>query len=786
MNLAVRALSVLIFAASVNGAGAQPVQKQYPRCYEISFNPILQTQPGSPRLHAYMGWHNPATEVYDYMAGMQIGSNGIVNERLTTYLEMNFWPVKIDGFQYAEAQYLAGDWHFPDGVDYDTVIRDYDFARRVDRGEIDEVFMNGAPYFGYWESTAAGYNSFYCNSGPRERIPCSRVFIIMGWNYERIVSLHATGHRTESILSMVYNGWDVNGDRTIWDRYGWNHGQTTISGVYGIGSAHLPANADDHYDYANPQWVESFAPQWASFAPDLGPSFPDPSGATAQVSRDTWGDTPTSHEMAYFIWWYQHMPHIADTNGYDGYERLNNWWEYIYNFNAHPESNGDHVAGGPAPPAEPLGASVVALTEDTRDDWTPQINSAGRVVWKQFDYGLKRWWIRSANADGGDAVTLGPALRGVSDPRLNDAGQVVWSGFDGRDFEIYVAQADGSFAARRTNNAVNDLQPDINGSGRIVWYRWDGTDYEIVSADFDGANEVQITNRDYAGVGLRPDDVWPRINASNRVAWMSFDGVNWEVFSANADGTELVQITSGAYKNEYPQIGAGGKIVWHAWHSDDNAEIWEAHADGTGLERLTTNNVRDWWPQINTGNEVVWMQRNAGDWEILHYSAATGTTLVTTNATHDQYPAIDDEGRIVWQGFDGNDWEIYADEDGVIYQVTDNDYDDWAPQLRTGGEIVWHAESRLGDPADPDYGGPQTEIFATVESPPLCAGDLDCDGVIDFDDIDPFVAALGCQGGDPNCWDPGCPWLNGDCNDDGTVDFDDIDSFVARIGATCP
>ena len=68
----------------------------------------------------------------------------------------------------------------------------------------------------------------------------------------------------------------------------------------------------------------------------------------------------------------------------------------------------------------------------------------------------------------------------------------------------------------------------------------------------------------------------------------------------------------------------------------------------------------------------------------------------------------------------------------------------------------------------------------------LCPGDLNCDGVVDFDDIDPFVAALGCQGGDPNCWDPACPWRNGDCNGDQTVNFDDIDPFVARIGATCP
>ena len=59
-------------------------------------------------------------------------------------------------------------------------------------------------------------------------------------------------------------------------------------------------------------------------------------------------------------------------------------------------------------------------------------------------------------------------------------------------------------------------------------------------------------------------------------------------------------------------------------------------------------------------------------------------------------------------------------------------------------------------------------------------GDLNCDGVVDFDDIDPFVLALGGQAGYEVAW-PGCRWLNADCNGDGEVDFDDIDAFVATL-----
>lgn len=69
-------------------------------------------------------------------------------------------------------------------------------------------------------------------------------------------------------------------------------------------------------------------------------------------------------------------------------------------------------------------------------------------------------------------------------------------------------------------------------------------------------------------------------------------------------------------------------------------------------------------------------------------------------------------------------------------------------------------------------------------SPTVCRGDADCDGDVDFADIDPFVAKLGCPTSGPNC-DAPCTWMNADVDGDGDVDFADIDPFVARLGAVC-
>ena len=65
------------------------------------------------------------------------------------------------------------------------------------------------------------------------------------------------------------------------------------------------------------------------------------------------------------------------------------------------------------------------------------------------------------------------------------------------------------------------------------------------------------------------------------------------------------------------------------------------------------------------------------------------------------------------------------------------------------------------------------------ELPPL-PGDLNCDDVVDFGDIDPFVLALS----DPDEYEiqfPDCNILAGDCNGDGAVNFGDIDPFVALL-----
>jgi hypothetical protein len=65
-------------------------------------------------------------------------------------------------------------------------------------------------------------------------------------------------------------------------------------------------------------------------------------------------------------------------------------------------------------------------------------------------------------------------------------------------------------------------------------------------------------------------------------------------------------------------------------------------------------------------------------------------------------------------------------------------------------------------------------------------GDLNCDGVVNFDDINPFVSALVGRLTYQAEY-PRCHWLNGDIDGNGRVDFDDISPFVeCLVGSGCP
>lgn len=324
----------------------------------LEFNPLIpgpvyapdDPQAPAKSLREVGGWNDPLPLAAGYVQDLCDASGGLVQLEIVDWLVVRRFQKKVDGFVYTPESYVAclrggttnnPAWRQPDGIDYPAMIAEFNLIPRIESGEIDEVWMMGLPYFGYWESAMAGQDAFEVNGEAYGQVLCRRRFVIMGFNVERGVAemLEDQCHRSEATLSRIYGGWEVDKLTTTWARLAANLKQ---SGTAAVGTCHYPPNGERDYDWTNPRMVESTADDWLHY--------PYLTGRKRTFNCEEWREPYTNtrgqpdYHRNYIKWWFTHLPKAAGVNG-DG--RLNNWWKYIYNFNAYD------ATGQPLPGAKP-------------------------------------------------------------------------------------------------------------------------------------------------------------------------------------------------------------------------------------------------------------------------------------------------------------------------------------------------------------------------------------------------------------------------------------------------
>jgi hypothetical protein len=319
----------------------EPLQAVAPRVLVINYDPAVDGQ--GTKLSAKMGWNRVDDLIAGFTADIAEVSHGLVQYRCDPALRIDAdeFPQKADGFRYTAGSYLAmmqdpKTHHDPDLVDYGKVAEDFHLFDRVADGEVDEVWMFGAPYFGYWESHMAGRGAIWCNSNPlahSER--CPRRFVIMGFNYERGVAqmLHSFGHRMESVVAHAFGSSDtledayramdpdaqppVGPERFTRPKNDFERillFDKIAPGAAQVGLVHFPPNAEKRYDLRNPRFVSSGCDDWLDY--------PNLRGTRRMVNCAEWGGGKDEYD--YNKWWLRRIPHARGRkNGV-----LNNWWRY--------------------------------------------------------------------------------------------------------------------------------------------------------------------------------------------------------------------------------------------------------------------------------------------------------------------------------------------------------------------------------------------------------------------------------------------------------------------------
>jgi hypothetical protein len=315
-----------------------------PKVLLLIYDPKIESE-GGKRVHELLGYNDPVKQSNDYAADLKETSGGFVDYQIVETKWLEEFPLKKDGFRYTfdalrDVMQKGAPHHDPDAFDYQAFIATNHLCERVEAGEIDEVWMQAMPYAGTWESTMVGDGAYGCNSDPVEGVRCKKLFVIMGFNYERGVGemLEDYGHRTEAILSHVFGSWDPPASKEdIVKAHAWNRftlHEKIAPGEAACGNVHFAPNSAGDYDWGNKTPVQSTCDDWLHW--------PKLTGAKRTVTCAEWGngDIRLHHK-----WWLAHLPKVPGRT--DG--KLDNWWSYVADLNRWPESNGI----GAAPPGAP-------------------------------------------------------------------------------------------------------------------------------------------------------------------------------------------------------------------------------------------------------------------------------------------------------------------------------------------------------------------------------------------------------------------------------------------------
>lgn len=287
------------------------------RVLSIIYNPRIAGR-GNRKLTEVTGWNDPDLLTPQYIADLRAASHGYANFEVVERIEVDRFPVNIDGFVYDGDEYIRclvnnSGFHQPDGTDYHRILADFAIIDRINRDTIDEVWLFAFPYAGFWESTMAGPGAFWCNSPELTNTThAKRRFIIMGFSYERGVGemLENMGHRAESMIEPLFR--NLQGEANLWERF--TRYDLTHPGRAEVGNIHFAPNSVRDYDWGNESKVPSRYHTWKNF--------PDLRGEPQIVDRRHWG---MGDIRAHHLWWFNLLPHVEGSA--DGISH--NWWQYL-------------------------------------------------------------------------------------------------------------------------------------------------------------------------------------------------------------------------------------------------------------------------------------------------------------------------------------------------------------------------------------------------------------------------------------------------------------------------
>lgn len=269
------------------------------------------------------------------------------------------------------------------------------------------------------------------------------------------------------------------------------------------------------------------------------------------------------------------------------------------------------------------------------------------------------------------------------------------------DWEIYVANPDGSGQVALTDNAASDTVPAWSPDGTRIAF----------TSNRDGNNEIYVMNADGSGQTRLTDN-----SASDSIPAWSPDGSHLafntnrdgylQIYVMGADGSGPTNRSSSLVADMQPAWSPDGTRIAFARDAPGQLDVFVMDADGTGQSRLTFGTAHDALPAWSPDGATLAFANNSNGGGMAHFDVYLMTpagaplgNLTATNDYTETRPAWSPDGtQLVYAGSASatGPYDLWAmDADGTnrheIVESSGSDYwPDWqaAPAPQTGSITV--------------------------------------------------------------------------------------------------
>lgn len=451
--------------------------------------------------------------------------------------------------------------------------------------------------------------------------------------------------------------------------------------------------------------------------------------------------------------------------------------------------------------ADAAGNSYVAGFVGDHDAIVVSYDSAGALRWTAINSpdGFN-WlsWIDSVLDSEGNLILTG---RGQSAARSDEItlakyssdGTQLW--FKTIDGGVNSTDAGWSVLTDSANNIYVGAESTDDDGYRIALYKflpngdvdWRTTlpgyapDYSTTEIALDKSGNIAI------GASTADSFVLARIDPNGEILWH-------DEYESGGDADPLSDIAIDSRNNLIATVSSWSNengIDYLTIKVDpDGNTLWQRRFDGRGSGRDVA-----WKLAVDSTDSVI--VTGITEYDQLGYYAEWGTVKYSSDGTQQWIRTYSVESFYFIE--DGPSGIVVDRDDNVFVGGTSfskyTAYDLALVKYAPNGDELW-TQRYDGPQQRSEVGGwltlaPSGDIFLTggstylesgldivvVRYSELRYGDMDCNGVVDFDDIDGFVLAL-IDGETYREAYPDCRAENGDIDGNGNVNFDDIDGFI--------